>query len=207
MKLISQAAEAKIYLYLENNNKKNKNNTIKKIIKKRINKVYRIPDIDIKLRKQRTKREVKILNILKGISPKVISTDNIETIEMEYLKGELLKNILDRNPKLALLAGKQAAIMHEKGIIHGDLTTSNMILNKGKLFIIDFGLSSFSKKIEDQAVDIHLFKQALMSKHHKVSEKAFEFFLKGYSHYKNHKNVLQRFKEVEKRGRYKGKNY
>lgn len=195
MKLLSQAAEAKIYL--------DKNI----IIKKRLCKTYRIKEINQKLIRQRTRREAKILNILNAIAPKIISSDNEETIKMEYLKGQVLKKILDTNPELAFQAGKQTAIIHKKGIIHGDLTTSNMIYSDGKLHIIDFGLSFFSKKTEDQAVDIHLFKQALTSKHHKVFEKAYNFFIKGYSDYSNHSKVLERLKDVEQRGRYKGKNY
>jgi Kae1-associated kinase Bud32 len=194
MKLISQAAEAKIYLDGKN------------IIKDRIKKGYRIAFIDNKLIKQRTKKEAKILLKLTELCPKLISAES-NRIVMEYIKGPTLKNILNKKPELAFMAGKEIAKIHSKEIIHGDLTTSNMILSNKKLIIIDFGLSFYSKKTEDQAVDIHLFKQALMSKHHAVYEEAYNYFIDGYKSYKNSKEVLSRLNDVEKRGRYKGKNY
>lgn len=79
-----------------------------------------------------------------------------------------------------------------------------MILKNGKLYFIDFGLSFFSNKIEDKAVDIHLFKQALESKHYKVYKTAYEFFLKAYNPL-DKKKILERLEKVELRGRYKEK--
>ena len=62
-----------------------------------------------------------------------------------------------------------------------------------------------SKKIEDKAVDLHLLKQALESKHHLVHEKAFQSIMEGYKGYKHYKEVLKQLQKVESRGRYKGK--
>ncbi|NCC71016.1 Kae1-associated serine/threonine protein kinase [bacterium] len=95
-------------------------------------------------------------------------------------------------------------MLHNNDIIHGDLTTSNMIFNNGKLFFIDFGLSIISKKIEDKAVDIHLFRQNFESTHNELFKEGFDIFLKNY--YKNVENsqeIKNRFEEVEKRGRNK----
>ena len=95
--------------------------------------------------------------------------------------------------------------MHNNNIIHGDLTTSNMILNK-EVFFIDFGLSFFSEKIEDKAVDLHLLKEALESKHSNIWERSYKAALDSYfKKAVDGRQVLERIKIVEKRGRYKGK--
>lgn len=200
MKLIAQGAESKLYL--------NEN----KVIKDRFRKSYRIQEIDGRLRKFRTKREAKILEKLSLIdfsSPKLIETDKKEKIIMEYIDGELIKDILEKKYKtLSSEIGKKIAILHNNNIIHGDLTTSNMILNNKnkKVFFIDFGLSFFSDKIEDKAVDIHLLKQAMESKHYRIWDKAFKEIIKNYKkEAENSEEVLKRLQKVEKRGRYKGK--
>ncbi|MFW6231126.1 MAG: hypothetical protein ACOC32_03830, partial [Nanoarchaeota archaeon] len=100
------------------------------------------------------------------------------------------------------------AVMHDADIIHGDLTTSNIILEgrTRRLVLIDFGLSFFSQKIEDKAVDIHLFRRALESKHPAFFEKAFSAFCKSYEAASNNgSSVLKRLEQVEMRGRYKHK--
>jgi len=104
--------------------------------------------------------------------------------------------------------GGKIAKMHDKDIIHGDLTTSNMIirnpsLSTRKVYFVDFGLGFDSKKIEDKAVDLYLLKQALESKHYKHFEESFKEVIEGYKLSKNWKEVLNRLKKVEKRGRYK----
>jgi len=194
MKLISEGAEAKIYLDKDT------------IIKKRIEKPYRIKEIDNSLRKSRTRREAKILSKLKNISsPYLIDIDDKEmNIKMSYIPGKKVRDILDKNTKIAQDIGKAIAHMHDQDIIHGDLTTSNMIYND-KLYLIDFGLSYFSTKIEDKAVDLHLLKQALDSKHYKVSKKTFSLVLKGYKISKNYEETIKRLEIVENRGRNKTK--
>ena len=105
--------------------------------------------------------------------------------------------------KFSKLIGEQVAKLHSNGIIHADLTTSNM-LYADKLYFIDFGLSFFSDKIEDKAVDLHLLKQALESKHFGVFDEAFKIILNTYKEKATDAEaVLERFEVVEKRGRYK----
>ena len=78
-----------------------------------------------------------------------------------------------------------------------------MILKDNKVYFIDFGLGFISNKIEDKAVDLHLLKQALQSKHYKIYEKGFNYILEGYRKSKNFENTIKRLEKVEKRGRYK----
>src|SRR3989338_1394860 len=174
---ISQGAEAKIFL--ENN----------EITKDRFEKKYRHPLIDSELRKQRTRREAKILDNKNGL------------LKMSFIEGSLVKNILNKNnsKKISNEIGKKIAILHSKDIIHGDLTTSNMILKGNGIHFIDFGLGFFSEKIEDKAVDLHLIRQALESKHHQIWEQCFREVLEGYKNYNNHKEVFNRLKIVESR--------
>ena len=198
MKFIAQGAESKLFL------------SKYRIIKDRFRKTYRIKEIDDRLRKSRTKREAKILDKLKKIGfpiPRLIKTNETDTLEIQYIKGKLLKNILDNDNCISLgkEIGGKVAILHTNNIIHGDLTTSNMILNK-EIYFIDFGLSFFSEKIEDKAVDLHLLKEALESKHSEIWEKSYKSVLEGYAKKAvDGKDVLERIKLVEKRGRYKGK--
>jgi len=193
MEEISSGAEAKIFL----------DRGI--IIKDRISKSYRIPEIDIPLRESRTRKEAKILTKLTelGIAPKLEGQDK-SVLKMEYIEGTQLKHVLERRPELSETVGRYLATMHDNNIIHGDLTTSNMLLKDETLYFIDFGLSFVSTKIEDKAVDIHLFKQALESRHFEVMEEAYNNFLKGYSP-KDKKKILERLAIVERRGRYKEK--
>ena len=115
----------------------------------------------------------------------------------------MLKN--DNCERLSKDIGQKIAILHNNEIIHGDLTTSNMIFNK-EIYFIDFGLGYFSQKIEDKAVDLHLLKEALESKHSKIWEKCYKHALDEYSKKANKsREVIKRIKVVEKRGRYKGK--
>ena len=98
--------------------------------------------------------------------------------------------------------GKQVALMHKNDIIHSDLTTSNIILKDNQVYLIDFGLGYFSKKIEDKAVDLHLIKQALEAKHWQNHEELFKKLIKTYK-FTDSEKTLERLKAVEKRGRYK----
>ncbi|RJQ18135.1 Kae1-associated kinase Bud32 [Candidatus Woesearchaeota archaeon] len=174
------------------------------VIKKRIAKSYRLTQIDESLRKFRTKREAKILCKVAIPAPKLLKQTSFD-IEMEFIDGKKLSDVLDKDYTLAKQIGELTAKLHNQDIIHGDLTTSNMLLQGKTIFFIDFGLSFFSSKIEDKAVDIHLFKQALESRHHKVYEKALKEFFAGYQLANQHKEIITRFEKVEQRGRYKEK--
>ncbi len=181
------------------------------ILKIRFMKRYRHYLIDKQFRKYRTRIEKKILEKLYTIInvPKVIYSDeDYGILIMEYIEGEKLSNIIeqldDKNIRNILFEiGKYVGIMHNNDIIHYDLTTSNMIINNNNIYFIDFGLSFISSRIEDKAVDIHIFKESYESKHWRILE-YFNSFFEGYvSSYEKAKEVLKRLKIVENRGRYK----
>ena len=190
MKLISEGAEAKIYLS-EN-----------KIIKKRVSKKYRHKELDNSILKRRVKSENKILKKSKkyGINvPEVYDVDSY-SITMENLSGIKLSELLDdiKNKDLIKSLAKEIKKLHSFGIIHGDLTTSNIFFYKDKIYLIDFGLGKFSDKIEDKATDIHLLKECLNSRHSLNYKKLWLTFIKEY----NDPLVLERLRKIESRVRY-----
>ena len=175
------------------------------VIKERFSKEYRIPELDTKLRKFRTRREAKVLRKLEALnfpSPKVIdSSDKEMTISMEFIDGEKVKDTLTID--LAESIGKNIATLHSNDIVHGDLTTSNMIL-KDKIYFIDFGLSMFSDKVEDKAVDLFLLDRALATTHSELYPEIYEKIIKSYvNNYDEAQEVLARLERVHKRGRNK----
>jgi TP53 regulating kinase and related kinases len=175
--------------------------------KTRPQKQYRLAVIDAILRKRRTKMEASILEKLakKGVLvPKLITKDT-DALVMEFLEGMQVKELLDTHVDLAEAIGRVVAQVHALDIVHGDLTTSNMILKDKKVYLIDFGLSYHSKRIEDKAVDLHLFLQALESKHFRVKDMAWLLFKKGYAEYAKSEEVLKQLDVVEMRGRHKTK--
>ena len=174
-------------------------------MKDRVAKDYRIKKIDERLRRMRTKSEFNILKRaeIKGLCvPKVWGLKEY-SFRMEYLGGELvrdyLKNCKDKKALFRII-GEQINSMHEFGIIHGDLTTSNMVFLNDKVYFIDFSLGALSSKLEDKAVDLHLIKQALIAKHNDCWEECFNEILNTYKD----KLVLSKLELVEKRGRKKG---
>jgi len=175
------------------------------VLKERLAKTYRHPLLDLDLRKARTRREAGVLQKLPVPGPKLIGTDRESRIEMEFIDVTPLKRLLDQDVSWARHVGTALAKLHDEGIIHGDLTTSNMLVREGTLHLIDFGLSFTSKSVEDKAVDIHLFRQALESKHHTVFDAAYRGFLEGYGDSRNARTVLDRLRVVERRGRNKAK--
>ncbi len=194
MELIYKGAEAELYKdnYLE----------MPCVIKKRIRKSYKIEEIDNKIRTERIKRETNNLVRAKNAinCPYVYDVDMKEmSITMEYIDGKKLKEIIEANPQLGEDIGKAVHTMHEMNMIHGDLTTSNLILKNNKIYFIDFGLAQHSDKTEDKAVDLQVFRNVIQSTHHSKFEEIWNSFLKGYADEK----VLKKLEEVDKRARYR----
>lgn len=186
MKLIAQGAESEIF---EDN---------RVIIKLRSPKLYRIPEIDQRITKSRTKIEARILSKLQEKnfnSPKLLKVED-NKIFMEKIDGRNLKDYLnDANSKEIMLGvGKLVRILHDHNLVHGDLTTMNFIVKDKKIFMIDFGLSFNSHTDEDKAVDLYVFEKALKCTH---SERYSEYFYQGYGE----TSVLKKLKEIRRRGR------
>ena len=123
-------------------------------------------------------------------------------IIMEYIDGENVKDILSK--EIAFKIGKYVSTLHNKNIIHGDLTTSNFIKRKEDLYLLDFGLSFYSERIEDMATDIRIIKEILSSAHIHIFDETYESLLEGYALVtnKNFNRILKVVKDIEARGRY-----
>lgn len=187
----------------------------KVVIKSRNLKKYRHPQLDEKIRKFRTIHEPQLMHEAKkaGVSTPTIflvDTKNMLII-MEFIHGEQVKHILkklpqDKRQNLCVKIGTIVAKLHSYGIIHGDLTTSNLILNDHhKLFLVDFGLAEKISELEARGVDLHLMKRSLESTHNQFSKDCFNDIMYGYSTVIGEtitKKVLKKIQEIERRGRY-----
>lgn len=175
MRLISKAAEAKIYV------------DEKSIVKKRVEKKYRIKPLDTSIRRLRTKAEARNLRRLRGVINVPQLWDVVEEefqINLELVEGCLVKEFFEQSSDVQQTSyeiGSQIKRMHEANIIHNDLTTSNMLLSDSTVFFIDFGLSEFSRKTEDKAVDLVVFKKSLMATHPGKHERIWKNVVKGYA--------------------------
>ena len=136
-----------------------------------------------------------------------VNPDKGEII-MEMIDGINLNDYLNNdnyNSELFKDIGEMIGKLHSNGIIHGDLTTSNIIIRNNKIYLIDFGLSMFSDRTEDQGVDMKLIKALLQSLHDPIAKKAFKAILQGYRNSigdNETEEVLKVVKEIERRGRY-----
>ncbi|MDP3698561.1 MAG: KEOPS complex kinase/ATPase Bud32 [Nanoarchaeota archaeon] len=202
MKLIAQGAEAKLY---------RENATI---IKERLAKAYRHPVLDESLRQFRTRREAKVLQKLEDFqfpAPHLREfSDKRMSIVMDFVPGNTLKEVLQQQTEesehLAKEIGQRIGQLHQADVIHSDLTTSNMIqhLETKQVNLIDFGLSFFSEKAEDKAVDLFLLDRALETTHAELYPKIFEQVLAGYQEENPRaQEILERLDVVRKRGRNK----
>lgn len=203
MRIVKRGAEAVLYL--------DKLDSEDVLVKERVKKSYRISEIDNELRKQRTKSEAFLLSSARRVgvnTPKIFSVDEKGfKIVMEFIQGKRLKELLnetsdEERKEIAEKLGRSIALLHSNKIVHGDLTTSNMIFSDNKIYFIDFGLGFFSQRIEDYAVDLAVLKEALKSTHHKYLNLLWDSIMKGYSINEGSEEVLKRLEDIEKRGRY-----
>jgi len=205
--LLKKGAEANLFLASWHGQKV--------IVKVRLPKRYRPAELDTKIRRYRTAHEPQLMHEAKkaGVpTPAIFLVDmNNSAITMEFVEGKQIKMILPQiSPKkqeeICFRIGVMIGKMHKHGLVHGDLTTSNMILNcEGKIFLVDFGLGEKTSELEARGVDLHLMKQALQSTHSQFAEDCFSNVLKGYSSVlgrENVKEVFEKISEIERRGRY-----
>ncbi len=169
--------------------------------KERISKRYRIRELDDRLRKKRTTSEAKIISAARraGVPTPIILDVEDCKIVMERIDGEAVRNVINR--EIAVKIGKNVAKLHSAGIVHGDLTPMNMILKNDLVYFVDFGLAYYDERIEAKGIDIHVFYEALKADFDNWDE-LWDGFLKGYSRYEKFDEVIDRFREIEMRGRY-----
>ena len=179
------------------------------IIKERVSKAYRPRELDIRLRNTRLKAEAQLINQARkaGVRTPLIFDIDLEksSITMEFIDGPTAKNVLqnsDNREVLAKIIGKRIGQLHSANLIHGDLTTSNMLFIGNEPCFIDFGLGEKSNEPEKKGVDMHLLKEALSSAHSEFSG-LYEIMASAYiSVYSEGSKILKVVEDIERRGRY-----
>ena len=205
--LFKKGAEASLYFAVWHGRKV--------VVKMRVPKRYRPAALDEQIRSYRTMHEPQLMHEAKaaGVPTPLIYMVNVPeaSITMEYLEGQQIKQLLKEVPKrkrreLCVTIGELIGKLHNHGLIHGDLTTSNMMLSpEDKIFFVDFGLGEKNIELEAEGVDLHLMKRALQSTHFQCWEECFKAVLSGYSSVlgtERAEKVYEKIKEIERRGRY-----
>ncbi|XP_037407618.1 pentatricopeptide repeat-containing protein At5g61370, mitochondrial-like isoform X2 [Triticum dicoccoides] len=151
------------------------------VIKERFSKKYRHPLLDSKLTLKRLNAEARCMTKARRLgvpTPVLYAVDPLQhTLTFEYVDGLCVKDILlgfgsngineERLNDIATQIGNAVGKLHDGGLVHGDLTTSNMMIKNStnQLVLIDFGLSFTSTIPEDKAVDLYVLERALISMH------------------------------------------
>ena len=174
---------------------------------------YRHPELDAEIRAQRTIHEAEILHDAKlaGVgTPFLYYVSQRESlIVMQEIEGARLKSFLGSPgadwARASTEFGMAVGRLHLGGIMHGDLTTSNVLVDDGGVHLIDFGLATHSIKVEDHAVDLRLIKETLIGAHSEIAAGVMSSFVKGYTREvggARARTVGRKLLEIERRGRY-----
>lgn len=181
------------------------------VFKQRVVKGYRHPVLDRNLQTFRIKNEVRLMMEARraGIAVPVLYSVDLEQnrIVMEEVQGMRVKDALETMPvekaeAVCRKIGEIAGRLHANDIVHGDLTTSNMLLDGDRIVLIDFSLGSKSSELEDKGVDMHLLEEAFHSAHYRRS-RLYSAVKEAYVRtYDRGEDVLRKVVEIERRGRY-----
>jgi N6-L-threonylcarbamoyladenine synthase/protein kinase Bud32 len=191
--------------------------TDRRVLKRRVRKRYRHPELDRTLRRDRTVAEARLTNEARraGVpTPLVYDVDlRRSTLTLQYAGDRDLAADLDERWTAAV--GRHLARLHGAGIVHGDPTTRNVRVegsaagsgtdgapgDDARTTLIDFGLAYHTGHIEDHAMDLHVFEGSVRAT---ATDPAplIEAFEAGYAE-AGDGAVLDRLREVEGRGRYR----
>ncbi len=185
------------------------------VLKQRLPKKYRPAALDERIRVYRTIHEPQLIHDAKkaGVpTPVIYLVDTTNSmIVMEYIEGQRLKETLNSATKsqrkdLCETLGRLVGRLHKWGIMHGDLTTSNMILGpQRRMYLVDFGLGEKRADLEARGVDLHLMKRAFQSVHFRWADECFDAALEGYADIFERgtvQEISKKISEIERRGRY-----
>ncbi len=181
------------------------------IVKSRVPKSYRHPDLDLALRASRTKNEARLIHEARGLgvpTPIIYDIDLREAeMTLQRIPGERVKDALEASSSQTIEwicqeIGRLTSLLHRGGMVHGDLTTSNMILSDGKIWLIDFSLGGKNAGVEEMGVDLHLLKEAFTSAHSQICDQ-FHIIIDSYlSNFDRGQEIVAKMREIEGRGRY-----
>ncbi|XP_059437961.1 uncharacterized protein LOC132170854 [Corylus avellana] len=187
------------------------------IVKERFSKKYRHPTLDSKLTLKRLNAEARCMTKARRLgvtTPLLYSVDPVlHTLTLEFVEGPSVKDVFlefgshgvveERLDDIALQIGDAIGKLHDGGLIHGDLTTSNMLLRSGtnQLVLIDFGLSFTSTLPEDKAVDLYVLERALISMHSSCGNVMDRILASYRKSSKQWSSTFNKLAEVRQRGR------
>jgi len=178
--------------------------------KVRIPKGYRHERLDDDLRRQRIRTEVRLMHEVRraGISVPILYDVDLagHRIVMEFIDGPTVKEVLQKrleDPRtVARAVGHAAGMLHVHGLVHGDLTTSNMLWRDGRIHLIDQSMGEKTHALESQGVDLRLLKEAWTSAHFDVLD-LFDEVLAAYrAAHPKAEEAIAKMREIEERGRY-----
>ncbi len=191
---ISEGAEAELYA--------SSFAGIGAVIKRRLRKRYRVAALDEEIRSERTRREARLMSAanLGGVRTPHVLLVGPQELWMERIAGETLNRILERGGTVRAeafeTAGAYLGLLHAAGIVHGDYTPANIMLDGRMVYVIDFGLGGRSLGEEDRAIDLLLMKRS-------IRMGSYRAFVRGYAGaFAGSGRVLERLGEIEERGRY-----
>src|SRR5256712_10682166 len=185
------------------------------VVKRRVKKEYRNPSLDQQIRHDRTISEASVIHEAKTAGARVPSIVGVDiennAIVMTHLAGTVARECLDdmgksEAQKLLRSIGEQIGLLPTAGIVHGDLTTSNVIVSAtGAPFIVDFGMSRRSIEPEDRGVDLHLLQRSIVASHNKNPSSMMNAMIRGYEQTAGKKvadSTWGKAREIARRGRY-----
>ncbi|MFP8951583.1 bifunctional N(6)-L-threonylcarbamoyladenine synthase/serine/threonine protein kinase [Natrialbaceae archaeon A-arb3/5] len=175
-----------------------------RVRKRRREKRYRHPELDDRLRRERTTLEARLTSLARreGVPTPVLSdVDPLESrLELEYVGTSDLRDAL--TVERVRDVGRHLARLHRAGFVHGDPTTRNVRVAADRTYLIDFGLGYHTDHVEDYAMDVHVFDQSLVGTA-ADPEPLRAAVREGYRE-AGDERVLERLRDVEGRGRYGG---
>ncbi|CAA3028436.1 TP53-regulating kinase [Olea europaea var. sylvestris] len=209
MVLIKQGAEARVF--------ESKFVDRRSIVKERFSKKYRHPSLDSKLTLKRLNAEARCMTKARRLgvpTPVLYAVDPLlHTLTFEYVEGLSVKDVFldfglhgiveERMNDIATQIGDAIGKLHDGGLIHGDLTTSNILIRSGtnQLVVIDFGLSFTSTLPEDKAVDLYVLERALLSMHSSCGNVMDRILAAYRKSSKQWSSTLNKLAQVRQRGR------
>lgn len=205
--LLHRGAEADLFIF--------EGSLWKAVLKKRVRKMYRTAQLDKRIRRERTNREILAMHMAKSLgvrAPTLLEANQEDcSIIMNFIEGVLARDALDSTaPSVARTIlrdlGFQVGLLHAGEFVHGDLTTSNVIIGpNSRTYMLDFGMSTHTGETEDMGVDLHLFERSLITSHNNETRSFMRAFSRGYAESIGPVEARKAFKKaiiISRRGRY-----
>lgn len=195
------------------------------VVKERFVKAYRHPSLDAQISTQRTLAEARLLSKLRRARVRTPTVYHVDVprrrIYMELVAGISLKQFIvahDAEPAALVDVAQQFAALvarvHNSDAVHGDLTTSNVLVQHDAaggaptLVLIDLGLGYSTTLTEDKAVDLYVLSRALESTHSTHEQLLFPTLLRHYvTLATNGAEIASKYDAVQQRGRKKSRRF